>query len=88
MATSSGPCQVRQRRRVRQDDQALRAVAGDAHVIVDEPQLAPYNKIMMPVPNERHMPVGRGRAGERGGGAGDPQGAQQGEDPGLSDLDR
>ena len=35
---------------------ALRAIAGDAHVIVDEPQLAPYNKIMMPVPNERHMP--------------------------------
>ena len=35
---------------------ALRAVAGDAHVIVDEPQLAPYNKIMMPVPNERHAP--------------------------------
>lgn len=34
----------------------MKAILGDEHVLVDEPRLAPYNKIMMPVPNEQHAP--------------------------------
>jgi len=34
----------------------IRAIVGDAHVLAESPQLAPYNKIMMPVPDEQHAP--------------------------------
>ena len=34
----------------------LRAIVGDGNLVVDEARLAPYNKIMMPVPNEQHAP--------------------------------
>ena len=34
----------------------LKAILGEEHVLVDEVRLAPYNKIMMPVPNEQHAP--------------------------------
>ena len=34
----------------------LKAILGDEHVLVDEVRLAPYNKIMMPVPNDQHAP--------------------------------
>ena len=35
---------------------ALRKIVGDEHLIVDELGLMPYQKIMMPVPDEQHMP--------------------------------
>ena len=34
----------------------LRAIVGDGNLIVDEASLAPYNKIMMPVPDAQHAP--------------------------------
>lgn len=34
----------------------IRAIVGDAHVLADAPGLAPYNKIMMPVPDAQHAP--------------------------------
>jgi 4-cresol dehydrogenase (hydroxylating) len=39
----------------------LKAILGDEHVLVDEVRLAPYNKIMMPVPmtSTRHRPPSR-----------------------------
>ncbi len=42
-----------------QFDQAmteLRSIVGDSKLIIDEARLAPYNKIMMPVPNSEHAP--------------------------------
>ena len=34
----------------------LKVILGEENVLVDETRLAPYNKIMMPVPNEQHAP--------------------------------
>ena len=34
----------------------LKVILGDENVLVDEVRLAPYNKIMMPVPDEQHAP--------------------------------
>ena len=34
----------------------LKTILGAENVVVDELRLAPYNKIMMPVPNEQHAP--------------------------------
>ena len=34
----------------------LKTILGAENVVVDEIRLAPYNKIMMPVPNDQHAP--------------------------------
>lgn len=34
----------------------LRSIVGESNLVIDEERLAPYNKIMMPVPSSQHAP--------------------------------